>query len=253
MKKISVWAKLHPGIAQGVIIACHLLLFILATFIGNAASNAGLFISPYWLAFTGTLFLAAFFYYPRNQNKRALIRNYWRRKTCDFLIIFGGFIMLCISINHLNMQVTTATRLNATSINFSILPVKRLTATEILATGKKGNQLSRQEKKTLKMELKYQVKAWTAAQRNGNVSAKNNSALVILAIIGALGLGFLLMMLVCTIACGGAEGAAVGVAIIGLAGIIWLTVFLIKRITHPRYPKEKDPPSSVALKIPARG
>lgn len=253
MKKISYWAKLHPVTAQCIIIAGHLLLFLIATFIGNSTSDFGIFISSYWLAFAGILFFAAIFYYPRQQKKGTIINYYWHRKTCDFIIIFGGFIMLCIGINHLNMQGTATTPLSAASINFTTLPVKKLTAQEILASGKKGQQLNRQEKRILKIELKHQVKIWTKAKLNGDVSAKNNSGLVILAIIGALGLSLLLMMLVCTIACGGAEGAAVGVAIVGFAGIIWLTVFLIKRITHPRHPKENEPQPSNSQNLPAKG
>jgi protein-S-isoprenylcysteine O-methyltransferase Ste14 len=246
MKKISFWAKKNPAKAISTIILCHILLFILAIFIGNTSSNNLINISYGWVGVAGIVFVAAIFFYPHHTNKKNDIhQNYNYQKACDFAIIFSGFIMLSIGVHQLNMNKTVATSATAAAI-ITTNTEKKPSAKEILASGKKGNALTKQEKKILKVELKHQLKIWSKAQRKGDDTEQKNAGLIILAIIGAIGLSLILMYLVCAIACGGAEGAAIFVGIFGLAGIIWLTVFLIKRITHPRHIKKKEPANDVS-------
>lgn len=218
---------------------CHLLLFLIAIYVGNTTSDEGIYLPGYLLFIATVLFITAGIYYPGKQQKKVVATNYYfRRKGCDFIVIFSGFIMLFIGINHLNTQGIAAQPVFSAVVN-PVPVAKKLTAQEILASGKKGSQLNRQEKKMLKAEFRRQIKTWTLAKLNGNASEEGKAGLVILAIIGALGLVYLLTALACNIACGGSEGAAVLVAILGMAGIIWLTIFVMRRITHPRHPEQK--------------
>ena len=81
-----------------------------------------------------------------------------------------------------------------------------------------------------------QLKKLVTAKLSGDKEAGKRTGLIILAIIGALGLTLLLSSLVCSLSCGGSDAAAVIVGILGIAGIIWGTIALIKLIKrkHPK-------------------
>ena len=59
-------------------------------------------------------------------------------------------------------------------------------------------------------------------------------ALIILACIAAVGLLYLVMALACTLSCNGSDAAAVIVAILGLAGIIWGLIAVIRAINRKK-------------------
>ena len=248
MKKISYWAKSNLFFARSIIVICHLLLFLIAIFIGNTTSNEGIYLPGYLLLISTVLFITAGINYPDKQEKKVLvINNYFRRKCCDFIIVFSGFIMLCISINHLNTQGIAAEPVFSAIIH-PVPDGKNVTAQEIFASGKKGSQLNRQEKKILKVEFRRQIKNWIRAKLSGDKSEEGNAALIIFVLIGALGLTALLSGLVCNLSCSGSAGAAALVGIVGFAGIVWLTTFLIKRINHPRHPVQKNDDTPIEVK-----
>lgn len=97
--------------------------------------------------------------------------------------------------------------------------------------------LTRQEKRILKHELKKQVKIYIKSKLSGEKAEGDQAFLIILTIIAALGVMYLIAALSCTLACNGSDGAAVAVAILGVAGVIWATIAIINRIT--RGPKKK--------------
>jgi O-antigen/teichoic acid export membrane protein len=74
---------------------------------------------------------------------------------------------------------------------------------------------------------------------SGNKKDADNAILIILTIIAAIGLTILLSALVCSISCGGADGLAVVVALLGLTAIIWGSIAVIRRIN--RGPRNKGP------------
>lgn len=132
MKKLSIWARLHPGPARLFIVLSHLLLAGLAFFIGSSLTDVGLR-PPVFLAWLFTLvFFLAVLCYPSSDRRRPgrddLDRRcpgrddldhrqrdldhgrpgrtspdhrrpgrstYRRRKTCDLLIATSGFCLLC--------------------------------------------------------------------------------------------------------------------------------------------------------------
>ena len=65
--------------------------------------------------------------------------------------------------------------------------------------------------------------------------------LIILTIIGALGALYLVAALSCSLACNGSDAAALAVAILGLAGVIWATMAIIRRISRGAKKKRPDP------------
>jgi hypothetical protein len=144
-------------------------------------------------------------------------------------------MMVCITNNQL-YRVTTPSYASS-----SIAISKPPTAEEILASLKYRDKktLTKQEKKILKQEFKKQLKVFGTATLSGNKKDADNAILIILTIIAAIGLTILLSALVCSISCGGADGLAVVVALLGLTAIIWGSIAVIRRIN--RGPRNKGP------------
>ena len=92
----------------------------------------------------------------------------------------------------------------------------------------------------MKQEFKTQLKNYVAAKLSGNKAGGDRAGLIILAIIGALGLLYLLAALSCGIACNGAEGLAIAVLILGTAGIIWGLIAVIRAIKRGRKKEMKE-------------
>jgi len=90
----------------------------------------------------------------------------------------------------------------------------------------------------LKEEFKKQIKVYAVAKIKGNNDGAGKALLIALTIIGAVGLLYLVAALACTLACNGSDAAAVIVAILGAAAVIWLTVVIIQRIS--RGPKKEE-------------
>lgn len=178
--------------------------------------------------------MVALLYPSRNNTISSRKYFYIKQKSCDALLAACTFIMtVSITNNQLYPIATSSSYANSISIS------KPPTAEEILASLKYRDKktLTKQEKKILKQEFKKQLKIFTKATLSGNKKDADNSALVVLVIIGAIGLTILLAALVCSISCGGADGLAVAVALLGLTAIIWASVALIRRI-H-RGPRDK--------------
>ncbi len=133
-------------------------------------------------------------------------------------------------------------RLSSTLVNqVSAARGKDSTAEEIIRSLKyrSGNELTRPEKKILKHEFFKQLKFYVKAKAKGNNLVAAKAILIIITIVAAVGLAYLLAALACTLTCSGAEGLAVLVAIVGLAGIIIGSIALIRAIL--RMSKKKLP------------
>jgi hypothetical protein len=229
MRKISFWAKSHPRTARLYIIIIKILLAIIAWFVGRSFSRMNISV-PESLGFL-TLFIfiiAALLYPSKSSSISARKYFYLKQKSCDFALAACTFIMMvCITSSQL-YPVTTA----SSHASSNIIVSKPPTAEEILTSLKYRDKktLTKPEKKILKREFKKQLKVFANATLSGNKKDADDAALVILVIIGAIGLTLLLSALVCSISCGGADGLAVAVALLGLTAIIWGSIVVIRRI-----------------------
>jgi membrane protein implicated in regulation of membrane protease activity len=80
-----------------------------------------------------------------------------------------------------------------------------------------------------------------AIKKDKTLSAGGKVGLIILCVVMALVLTYLVAAIACSLSCSGAEGAAVVVAIFGLAGVALLTFFVIRSIVRKsRREKEKE-------------
>ena len=162
------------------------------------------------------------------------------RKTCDTLLIGTTFLMFMYFGNR---QITpiNSSIFSASAVTSSSLPKDSTKAYKSLEEFKKsfkdenGKPLKLKERKKL---LKQQLKA---IKKDKTTSDGDKVILIILCVLLALALAIGVAALSCSISCSGSEGAAVVVAILGLAGVALLAFFMIRGITRKsRKEKEKE-------------
>lgn len=205
--------------------------------VGRSLSEMDIIVSESLGFFTLFIFIVAALLYPSKSGSISYRKYFYpKQKICDFTLAACTFILMVSITNNQLYHVTTPSSYASSNITISKPP----TAEEILASLKYRDKktLTKPEKKILKQEFKKQLKVFTKATLSGNKKDADNAALVILVIIGAIGLTLLLSALVCSLSCGGADGLAVAVALLGLTAIIWGSIVLIKRIN--RGPRNKN-------------
>jgi hypothetical protein len=107
---------------------------------------------------------------------------------------------------------------------------------------KKG--YSGSDRRVLKKELKYQIKKYSRHKVANDKEKSDATFQIIMIILLALGLFLLLAIISFVIAYSGLEGLGIGILIGGLAGIIFLTISLIKKVN-----KRKREQSSLAVNV----
>jgi len=233
MKNISFWAAGHIKAARSLIVCIKIILFVLAYYTGLILYKAQLFL-PATAIYSAVLsvLLIVVIAYPSAKKQRLTKKfSYARQKTCDFFLSLCSFLIIATLVNNADKPMGYPQ-------SYGSHIIKRPTAQEILNSGKTKGSFSRKEKKILKKEFFKQLKIYAAAKMSGDKAAAGEAWKTILVIIAALGLTYLLAALVCNLSCSGSDAAAIIVGVLGLAGIIWGVVALIKRI-H-RGPKNKS-------------
>ncbi len=236
MKNISRWAAAPVQAARALIISIRFLLIVIAIWSGLLLSGENYFL-PYSetliICLLGLLLGIGFYPSFKEKHKR---HSYIRQKFCDFLLPLCSFVLITAVVNNLD---------NATSVSpiYAAVTVHgKPTAASILAAHKKRADLTRQEKRILKKEFYHQLSVYAAAKLRGDSAQAGEAWKVALAIVGLLGLFFLLASLACSLSCNGSDAAAVIVAVLGLVGLIWGFIAVLKAIKRgPRPPThEKD-------------
>ena len=237
MKKISAWAKKNPWKARLIIIASHILILLLAWFTGSNITGLSDTLPGYLKIIFILVFIIAAFSYPA-KNDHPIGKpgsSYARQKTCDFLLALSTFGMVTGIAASGEISFGSLSPLYATTPS-AINNDKDPTAEQILASLKyrdKGT-LTRQEKRILKTEFKKQLKIWTLAKISGNKKDGGNAGLLILAIVGAVGLFYLVAALSCSLSCNGSDAAAVVVLLLGTAAIVLGLLAVIRAINRKK-------------------
>lgn len=231
MRKLSCWAREHALAAQLLIFICHVLLILDAVYLAVHFS-AFTSVSPVVLYCLAGLLLFLFIIYPRRLSRF----NYARRKAMDVcagLLCFSMVFVMALQLNRPSgMQQNPAYAVLTGEIPvYKNAEAQRLL--QLFASGEKTS-FSRKEKQILKKEFGFQLIQYGKAHARGDKGTADQTGLIILAIIGAVGLLFLVASLACTLSCNGADAAAVLVVIFGVAGIIWGLSTVIKSIKRKR-------------------
>jgi hypothetical protein len=243
MKKISIWAKHHKWPARFAIIGGFMLLNLLGIVTGFLLKDFQFTLPPAIFFVFSLITITGFIFYPAKKLKGNILNAtvfYIRRKACDFLLTVSTFCMIVfISNQYKNLSFSSAC-VNAATANSLVLndSIAKNYKTGIecakMMKDKKSNHLKwKERKRVLKTQLKNIRKA-------DDLSKGEKIALIIFSIAVAVGLGILLAALACNIACSGAEGLAILVAIAGFGLIALLLTISIKAIVGKgRKGKEK--------------
>jgi hypothetical protein len=244
MRKLSIWAKANKSPARIIIIFIHFALAISGMLTGWLLFKMNVYIST-WIFFE-LLFICilTFFVYPEKGGfwqSKFKNRFYIIQKSCDFILAFGGFLM--ISFCSENTYAPSANKL-------LFLPVNLLYAShganpkaeELLQSlkSRSGKDLNRSEKKILKHEFFREVKVYVKAKATGDNESAVKAFLVIVTIAVAVGLTYLLAGLACSLSCSGAQGLAAVVMIGGLVVLIFGSIVLTKAIMKIGKKKQPD-------------
>lgn len=234
MKKISLWAKNNKWQARFLIFGIYLLLNLLGIATGRMLNDLQISVSGNAFLFFVLLFLAGMFAYPLKSNwKNTGISFYTRQKSCDFLLAASTFCMIIYIGNnypHLISNHSAGYSAVHASVSFPVDSMKtsyeKMAAFSQKIKGENNKQLSWKEKKKL---LKKQVKEIKASNE---ISPTGKIFLITLSALVALGLLSLLAYLSCSLSCGGAEGLAIAVAILGTGLIVFLLARIIRSINR---------------------
>ena len=232
MRKLSTWAKYNPAKARLIIITAHIILGIIACYLGSLLSGSDIILSETFLAIWVAVFIATAFFYPLYRKHRPVGKRkfYIQRKTSDFIIAACSFCMMCWAANNFNDNLPQLTQpLLASSVTPSWT---KPAAEEILKSleHRDKKSLTRTEKRILKKEFKHQLKEYVKAKIAGKKDNSDKALLSILAIIGALGLLWLVGVLACNLSCNGSDAAAIVVGVVGITAVIWLFIIVIRSI-----------------------
>ena len=238
MKHLSIWAKKNPRKARLIIIVSHVLILLLAWFTGSNISGLSETLPGYLKIIFVLVFIIAAFSYPVKKDLSIAKSgfSYAKQKTCDFLLALSTFGMVTgiaasgeVSFGSLSpLYANTPSAINSNK--------KDPTAEQILASLKYRDKstLTRLEKRILKAEFKKQLKIWTLAKISGNKEEGGNAGLLILAIVGAVGLFYLVAALSCSLSCNGSDAAAIVVLILGTAAIVLGLLAVIRSLKRKR-------------------
>jgi hypothetical protein len=99
MKKISLWAKAHTNSARLMIILIHLVLGILGVQAGRMLAQTNIHINVLVIHLTLLIYVLILCVYPKRRVAHVMKskkRSYKFHKSCDFILAFGGFLLISI-------------------------------------------------------------------------------------------------------------------------------------------------------------
>lgn len=238
MKKISLWARHHRWQTRFLIIIIYIILNLIGLFFGDILFASGVVISSFVIYAVCFVFLLGLIFYPSRKDKDKYQNFYSRQKFNDFILVTTSFLLIVSFGNHYNLSQSVSQ-----SPFHSIYSIASTTVSLEQSNGLSIEKPVKKKKafKSFKQKLKENIRLLRKEYKDA--SPGERTALIILSVIVALGLLLLVAALSCNISCGGAEGAALAVGILGTALIIFLLVKVIKRINRGKPKKEPTPES----------
>lgn len=218
-----------------IIAACHLLLLADALILGFLTYASEIHLPASLIFILGNLFFLSYFLYPRKGQRSGIFKHsYFRQKTSDFLLALTYPLVIATAINVWAFAPDSGQEAPGAK---AVLIVNRIHP-EIEQKSKKDLKAElkvefRKSKKQIKAKLKALKKDFRA-KKGKDKSNLEKILLVMLVLLGACALAYGVAALACSISCSGQEALAIILAILGLAGIIWLSVLAIKSIFRKR-------------------
>jgi F0F1-type ATP synthase assembly protein I len=247
MKKLSIWAKGHKWQSRIIIVSSFILLTVCGVLAGSLLDELNVRLPFVLLAAFILLFAVTGLSYPvrkRLAGEKEKNGYYIKQKTCDLLLTASTFFMIVCIANHpaQSLQYSAPPFNPVMGSSIPVVPKDSVKRSYLpLAEFKKsmkdenGKLLKWKERKKL---LKTQVRA---IHRSAELSDGGKAALIVLSILVAVALVIGIGALSCSISCGGSEGLAIIVFILGITGVAFLLVYVIKRITGKKKKDIKNP------------
>lgn len=230
MKLLSKWGRQHVWPARLLIILLYMVLIAIAFYWAFLVTENGWNVSVNLLYCLIGIYGILFLIYQTRKQWKTL---YWYRTLMHTIMAVVSFLLVFLYATTLNKPVA-ANHLMAASL---IDPVsgsnyKHAEAEKLLLQIKNREikNLSKTERKLLRSEFKYQVKRYTAAKHAGQKDEAGKAGLIILTIVIAIAALSGVGSLSCTLSCNGNDGAAVAVAVLGTALVIFLLVLTLRSI-----------------------
>jgi hypothetical protein len=227
LHKISRWGYHHQRLSRWLIAVAHVLAALNALFLGTLLYYEDVLI-PAWVKLLFLpLLLVSYLFYPKYGS---LNYHYLKQKMHDaaFIVVFTLFLLV-----HAN-SVLQAHYIPELSIKAVAIKVssgtKTLPEEQSTAIAKKSYwQQIKQQRSTVIKALKEAKQHYKHVNRNdGGGFAR--FTLIFLSVVAALFLVLMVAGLACSIACSGQEALALVVLLSGLAGVVLLSVFVIRAI-----------------------
>lgn len=262
IQRASTWAQLHPKKSRLIIAIATFLSIFLHYYYGVYLFAYDLII-PYNFAIGAiVLGVTGALLYPNKHHQDGLFAySYRKQKSLDFLIfVIGG--LLVMYLGNQRAAKVFAEPMEYVGVTEEIDSQKIFTSSLYLpvSEGAKGQgpkkpdfvlsraEMRRQIRQTLKevkKALRAEIRTLRKQRKKGKEGDGLKTLLTLLTVLGAIALGMLVAGLACSLSCNGNELAGTVVLIVGWAGIIILSFFVIKKIldkeSRPKpEPKNKD-------------
>ena len=230
-KQLSFWAREHKWSSRFIIVFSFIIMNALGIITGLLFNDLDITFSTWFIIITISVFSIAWFKYPNKNQAADKKRFYIFRKTCDSILIGSTFLMFVYfgnrQVTPFNSSVLSASAVNSFSqLGDSTKTYKTVEEFKKSLNDENGKPLKLKERKKL---LKQQIRA---IKKDKAISDGGKAGLIILCVLLALVLAYGVAALSCSLSCSGSEGAAVAVAVLGLAGIVLLCYFVIHSITR---------------------
>lgn len=232
MKQISIWAYHHKWLSRVAIVLSHLILIVLALFIADILPQKNILVRGQYVFLS--IAVIAFAYYPAKKDKQRFKNFYRSQKTADFVLVITGFLLtICFGSKLTNEQSSSIIQ-----PLYSIAVITPNSSPSIKVNPDENNHL-RKERKTFRHQLNKIRRAYQ------ETSPAGKTALIILAVLVAMGLASLVAAAACSLSCSGSEGLAAIVGIVGMGAIIFGLIKVIQAILGKKKKKQAiAPPKS---------
>lgn len=243
IRVISDWGRSNWRLARLIIVLLNISLLLLGGAIGFIAF---LFDVPF-LAGTvpylvGLAMIAIFITPSKLQKIHFIPYTFMNRKRVDFIVCMLGF---CLAMGMFNKFLNNEYRINSSN-NYAQQVVYQAKTPKDKLRAKFNNNPTVKSYRAFKKSIHREARLLKKELRNYKSSDETYIAVLLTVLIGILALVaiFALAALSCGIACNGSEALALIVAVLGLAGIAYLSIISI-RAAFRRYGKRKAKKESV--------
>lgn len=236
---ISFWAAMNPWKTRFMFAGLQVALGTTGVLLGEKFADNGIHFSVLSRDLLLGAFLTSSLLYPVKHTSIKLFKHsYLRQKAFDLALAISGFMLM---VNAGNDPVLRASLTNM--VNFKSHEQQNV---------KMLNDQSQAPKQLLYYQNYKQVQDEQTASQYKEPSRKLKIFYTVLAVLAAIGLGFLVAAAACGLSCNGMVGLAYVVGIGGAGLVIAFAIWLIKSIWHPK-PKIRNKPAEGAFSTPRKG